>query len=80
MTTKQEKVLAQLKKTLEDEHYKIAIQAQKGDKNIDWSVEGIEEIVTDEEDYLKWICAKNNTDVNVDDLYKIIKVDVEQIR
>lgn len=79
-TEKQEKVLVQLKKILDDEHYKIAIQALKEDKNIDWNFEGIEEIITDENAYLKWICAKNSTDVNVDDLYKIIKVDVEQIR
>ena len=79
-TEKQEKVLAQLKKLLEEEHYKIAIQALMEDKNIDWNFEGIEEIITDENACLKWICTRNSTDVNVDDLYKIIKVDAEQIR
>ena len=46
-TEKQEKVLTQLKKVLDDEHYKIAIQTLKEDKNIDWNFEGIEEVITD---------------------------------
>ena len=79
-TEKQERVISQMKKGLKDDHYKIAIQALKEDKNIDLNFEGIEEIITGENACLKWICTKNSTDVNVDDLYKIIKVDTEQIR
>lgn len=79
-TEKQEMVLSKMKNGLDDEHYKIAIQTLKADKNINWNFEGVEEFWIDEDALLKWICTKNSDDVSVDDFYKIIKVDLEQIR
>ncbi len=78
-TEKQEKTLTLLKKTLENEHYKIAIQALISDNNINTNLDNVEEFIVDQDALLKWISMLED-DIDIENFYKIIKVETEQTR
>ena len=85
---KQKRTLAQMKEGLDKENYLIAVQTLQSDRKVNLSLNNSKDLDLDSlDDYLNWVVIKNDEyyaldilDARADDFYKIIKVDLEQIR
>ena len=80
LTEKQESTLVKLKKPLENENYGLGIQTLTSDGNLNLKESDIVVIINGTKIKLKEILGRETDYLNINDFYKIINVDLEQIR